>query len=258
MNTIKNALEKCRTYVAVQKFGCGHTGIGHGVEDNLLQLLNKAFEELARLEKREPTLMSDCISAGLPLDVALKYDVQLCRLTNYVRDKALEELKKGPVGELVLVHRKVLNKLGIDDEVINTVAHTPAQQEPVATEHPLVAYAESYEQIARSGSSGKVSAPHQSRSRWRITKMLHIRFTYKQDATTQKIASVVSMNGATRHGAPTRFTILTFHTYVPTTPHQYQQKPSEPRRLRKRRSLRMTCDSDAVGRQRPLPMVSGG
>jgi len=132
MNTIKNALEKCRTYVAVQKFGCGHTGIGHGVEDNPLQLLNEAFEELAWLEKREPTLMSDCISAGLPLDVALKYDVQLCRLTNYVRDKALEELKKGPVGELVLVHRKVLNKLGIDDEVINTVAHTPAQQEPVA------------------------------------------------------------------------------------------------------------------------------
>jgi len=73
-------------------------------------------------------------------------------------EEALEELKKGPVGELVLVHRKVLNKLGIDDEVINTVAHTPAQQEPVATEHPLVAYAESYEQIARSGSSGKVSA----------------------------------------------------------------------------------------------------
>ena len=158
MNRIKKALEKCRTYVAVQKFGCGHTGIGHGVEDNLLQLLNEAFEELARLEKREPTLMSDCISAGLPLDVALKYDVQLFRLTNYVRDKALEELKKGPVGELVLVHRKVLNKLGIYDEVINTVAHTPAQQEPVATEHPLVAYAESYEQIARSGSSGKVSA----------------------------------------------------------------------------------------------------
>ena len=94
MNTIKNALEKCRTYVAVQKFGCGHTGIGHGVEDNLLQLLNEAFEELAWLEKREPTLMSDCISAGLPLDVALKYDVQLCRLTNYVRDKALADYVK--------------------------------------------------------------------------------------------------------------------------------------------------------------------
>ena len=98
MNRIKKALEKCRTYVAVQKFGCGHTGIGHGVEDNLLQLLNEAFEELARLEKREPTLMSDCISAGLPLDVALKYDVQLCRLTNYVRDKTLADcVKQEPV-----------------------------------------------------------------------------------------------------------------------------------------------------------------
>jgi len=98
MNTIKNALEKCRTYVAVQKFGCGHTGIGHSVEDNLLQLLNEANEELARLEKREPTLMSDCISAGLPLDVALKYDVQLCRLTNYVRDKTLADcVKQEPV-----------------------------------------------------------------------------------------------------------------------------------------------------------------
>jgi hypothetical protein len=69
-----------------------------------------------------------------------------------------QPVKQEPVGELVLVHRKVLNKLGIDDEVINTVAHTPAQQEPVATEHPLVAYAESYEQIARSGSYGKVFA----------------------------------------------------------------------------------------------------
>ncbi len=69
-----------------------------------------------------------------------------------------DPVKQEPVGELVLVHRKVLNKLGIDDEVINIVARTPAQQEPVATEHPLVAYAESYEQIARSGSSGKVSA----------------------------------------------------------------------------------------------------
>ena len=34
----------------------------------------------------------------------------------------------------------------------------PMKREPVATEHPLVAYAEIYEQIARSGSSGKVSA----------------------------------------------------------------------------------------------------
>ena len=99
MNTIKKALEKCRTYVAVQKFGCGMTGIGHGVEDNILQFLNEADEELARLEKREPTLMSDCISAGLPLDVALKYDVQLCRLTNYVRDKTLADcVKQEPVG----------------------------------------------------------------------------------------------------------------------------------------------------------------
>ena len=98
MNRIKKALEKCRTYVAVQKFGCGMTSIGHGVEDNILQFLNEADEELARLEKREPNLMSDCISAGLPLDVALKYDVQLCRLTNYVRDKTLADcVKQGPV-----------------------------------------------------------------------------------------------------------------------------------------------------------------
>jgi len=46
--------------------------------------------------------------------------------------RAQEQAEQEPVGELVLVHRKVLNKLGIDDEVINTVAHTPAQQEPVA------------------------------------------------------------------------------------------------------------------------------
>lgn len=100
MNRIKKALEKCRTYVAVQKFGCGITGIGHGVEDNILQFLNEADEELARLEKREPTLMSDCISAGLPLDVALKYDVQLCRLTNYVRDKTLADcVKQEPIDD---------------------------------------------------------------------------------------------------------------------------------------------------------------
>ena len=133
MNTIKNALEKCRTYVAVQKFGCGHTGIGHGVEDNLLQLLNEAFEELAWLEKREPTLMSDCISAGLPLNVALKYDVQLCRLTNYVRDKTLADcVKQEPVAwDLAEKVRRDLDRQSCPDAYMriaieSIVKHFPA------------------------------------------------------------------------------------------------------------------------------------
>ena len=116
MNRIKKALEKCRTYVAVQKFGCGHTGIGHGVEDSLLQFLDEAFEELARLEKREPTLMSDCISAGLPLDVALKYDVQLCRLTNYVRDKTLADcVKQEPVACVLITYGREPECVTYDD-----------------------------------------------------------------------------------------------------------------------------------------------
>ena len=132
MNRTKKALEKCRTYVAVQKFGCGHTGIGHGVEDNLLQLLNEAFEELAWLEKREPTLMSDCISAGLPLDVALKYDVQLCRLTNYVRDKTLADcVKQEPVALSFPREPKPENAMGwtIDYGLIRQIAEDIGDQE---------------------------------------------------------------------------------------------------------------------------------
>ncbi|MEN6534305.1 MAG: hypothetical protein ABFD89_11625, partial [Bryobacteraceae bacterium] len=184
MNRIKKALEKCRTYVAVQKFGCGITCIGHGVEDNILQFLNEADEELARLEKHEPTLMSDCISAGLPLDVALKYDVQLCRLTNYVRDKTLADcVKQEPIDDELKAKLDAFSDLKtilFEPERWTVSEHAtyfgffcwgwkyakkpyaapvqPMKREPVATEHPLVAYAESYEQIARSGSSGKVSA----------------------------------------------------------------------------------------------------